>query len=132
MSGVVDWTPSDMVEVILKDSDSFLLIKETLTRIGIASYKTKTLWQSCHILHKRGKYYIVSFKELFLLDGKPSTFSLDDQNRRYGIVKLLVDWGLCSAVESLPEFEENPRVKVLRHSEKKDWYLENKYSIGTN
>ena len=132
MSDVIDWSPDKMLEIILKNEDSFLLIKETLTRIGIASFKNKTLWQSCHILHKRGKYYIVSFKELFLLDGRESTFSVEDLNRRNSITKLLVDWDLCTTVNDLPEQIEHSRIKIIRHSDKNNWFLENKYSIGNS
>lgn len=126
----ISWSPGDMIEVVLKHPDDFLKIKETLTRIGIASFKSKTLWQSCHILHKRGQYYIVSFKELFMLDGRQSTFSIEDENRRNSIVKLLVDWGLCTAAGKLPESNEFSKIKVIRFSDKQNWYLESKYSIG--
>lgn len=131
-NNLVDWSIDDMVEIKLFEEDDFLKIKETLTRIGIASFKNKTLWQSCHILHKRGKYYIVSFKELFLLDGRPSTFSKEDENRRNNIVKLLTDWGLCELVKNITLTSEPARIKVIRFSEKSDWYLENKYTIGNS
>jgi len=130
MSENNSWSPDTMIEVTLKHPDDFLKVKETLTRIGIASFKNKTLWQSCHILHKRGKYFIVSFKELFALDGRESTFSKEDENRRNGIVKLLVDWGLCQTTVELPETDEYTRIKIIRHAEKHEWNLESKYSIG--
>ena len=106
MSEELKWHPNDMVEVFLKDEDAFLLIKETLTRMGIASYKTKTLFQSCHILHKKGKYYIVHFKELFLLDGRQSNLTQDDINRRNSIIKMLCDWDLCKLVQPIDQPEE--------------------------
>lgn len=122
-----------LVEVTLKESDDFLKVKETLTRIGVASKKNKTLYQSCHILHKQGKFYIVHFKEMFSLDGKPTDFSDEDIGRRNTIAKLLEDWGLVKIVD--PVKVESPRatmnqVKILPFGEKKDWTLESKYQIG--
>lgn len=122
-----------LVEVTLKESDDFLKVKETLTRIGVASKKNKTLYQSCHILHKQGKFYIVHFKEMFSLDGKPTDFSDEDIGRRNTIAKLLEDWGLVKIVDS--EKVASPRatmnqVKILPFGEKKDWTLESKYQIG--
>lgn len=123
-----------LVEVTLKEEDNFLKVRETLTRIGVSSRKTKTIFQSCHILHKRGKYYIVHFKELFMLDGKPNNFSDDDVARRNAIVNLLVEWGLIDIVA--PEkTKEQPiapisQIKILSHKEKDDWSLVPKYNIG--
>jgi len=122
-----------LVEVRLGEEDDFLKVRETLTRIGVASRKDNTLYQSCHILHKQGKYYIVHFKELFLLDGKPSDFVESDRARRNTITKLLSDWGLIAVVD--PAMIEDPiapinQVKILPFSEKKDWNLVTKYNIG--
>lgn len=122
-----------LVEVILKDEDDFLKIKETLTRIGVASRKDKTIYQSCHILHKQGKYYIVHFKELFALDGKPSNFGDEDRGRRNTIANLLSEWGLVELVSK--DMTKEPltplsQIKVLPHREKKDWTLTAKYNIG--
>ena len=125
---------NDLVEVTLKEKDDFLKVRETLTRIGVASKKTKTLYQSCHILHKQGKYYIVHFKELFSLDGKPTDITDNDLSRRNAIVRLLEDWGLVDIVDKskteIPEPIFLSQVKILSHKEKKDWILEAKYSIG--
>jgi hypothetical protein len=122
-----------LVEVRLGEEDDFLKVRETLTRIGVASRKDKTLYQSCHILHKQGKYYIVHFKELFALDGKPSDFSSEDKGRRNTITKLLSDWGLIAVVE--PEKIEDPQtplnqIKILPFKEKNEWNLVTKYNIG--
>lgn len=122
-----------MVEVKLKDNEAFLLVKETLTRIGIASRKEKTLYQSCHILHKQGKYYIVHFKELFALDGKPSNFSEEDKGRRNTIITLLEDWGLVEVVS--PDNVKEPtallnQIKILPFKDKNEWKLVTKYNIG--
>lgn len=122
-----------MVEVKLKDDEAFLLVKETLTRIGIASRKEKTLYQSCHILYKQGKYYIVHFKELFALDGKPSNFSDEDKGRRNTIVNLLADWNLIEVVS--PDSIKEPtallnHIKILPFKEKNEWKLVTKYNIG--
>lgn len=121
------------LEVKLKREEDFLKVKETLTRIGIASRKEKKLYQSCHILHKRGKYYIVHFKELFLLDGKQSDFSEEDRGRRNAIALLLEEWGLLSVVDS--DKHQEPRAKIssiriLPFKEKGEWDLESKYTIG--
>ena len=120
-----------LVEVSLADQEDFLNIRETLTRIGVASKKDKKLYQSCHILHKQGKYYIVHFKELFKLDGKSSDFSDNDRSRRNTIVNLLKEWGLVTVVKD-DEFEEAPisQIKILSHKEKNEWELVPKYNIG--
>lgn len=128
-----DWQPSDMVEVLLNEPDDFLKIKETLTRIGVSSKKEhNTLFQSCHILHKQGRYFIVHFKELFMLDGKPSNFSEDDTARRNTIVTLLSDWGLLTIVDELQvELKTSLRqIKIISHRDKHAWDLQSKYSIG--
>jgi len=122
-----------LVEVKIAEQEDFLKIKETLTRIGVASRKEKKLYQSCHILHKQSKYYIVHFKELFALDGKPSNFSDEDKGRRNTIAKLLEDWGLIKVVDD--KSIEDPRtpmsqIKILTHKEKNDWELVAKYNIG--
>jgi hypothetical protein len=121
-----------MVEVVLKEPDDFLKVRETLTRIGVASRKEKKLYQSCHILHKQGRYYIVHFKELFALDGKKANLSLNDVQRRNRIVQLLSDWGLItiSAKESIADVAPLSQIKVLAYKEKGDWTLESKYNIG--
>ena len=123
---------STFVEVLLEEEDDFLKVKETLSRIGIASRKDKKLFQSCHILHKQGRYYIVHFKELFLLDGKPSDLSENDIARRNTIINLLLEWGLVSLVNA-EEFEPVApmnQVKILRYDEKDEWELVVKYNIG--
>jgi hypothetical protein len=122
----------NFLEVRLVKDDDFLLIKETLTRIGIASKKDKTLFQSCHILHKQGKFYIVHFKEMFILDGRPSTFSDEDKVRRNTITALLVEWGLVEIVNLEQHKDVGPinQIKVLSYKEKNDWNLVAKYSIG--
>lgn len=128
----IDWQPSDMVEVILNEPDDFLKVRETLTRIGVASRKDRKLYQSCHILHKQGKYYIVHFKELFALDGKNTNLSLNDVQRRNRISKLLSDWGLISIVDESQIEDVAPlnQIKVLSYKDKGDWTLESKYNIG--
>jgi hypothetical protein len=129
----VKWTPDSMLEVVLSEPDDFLKIKETLTRIGISSKREhNTLFQSCHILHKQGRYFIVHFKELFMLDGKPANFSLDDFARRNTITTLLSDWGLLDIVdESACEEKTSMRaIKIISHRDKKEWTLESKYDIG--
>ena len=128
----VQWTADSMVEVGLKEPDDFLKVRETLTRIGVASRKEKKLYQSCHILHKQGKYYIVHFKELFALDGKKANLSLNDVQRRKRIVQLLGDWGLVSinSKESIADVAPLSQIKVLAYKEKGDWTLESKYNIG--
>lgn len=122
-----------LVEITLPNAETFLKVKETLTRVGIASRKDKKLYQSCHILHKQGKYYIVHFKELFMLDGKLNNFDEEDKGRRNTIVNLLEEWGLVSVVN--PDIVEDPiaeisQIKILAHSEKGEWELVAKYSIG--
>jgi hypothetical protein len=125
---------TDLVEVTLTEQDDFLKVRETLTRIGVASKKDQTLYQSCHILHKQGRYYIVHFKELFALDGKPTDISDNDLSRRNAIAKLLEDWGLVEVVNK--NQVENPppiflsQVKIISHKEKHDWQLVPKYNIG--
>ena len=128
----VTWSPSMMVEINLREPDDFLKVRETLTRIGVASRKEKKLYQSCHILHKQGKYYIVHFKELFALDGKYANITVNDVQRRNRIVKLLVDWGLVELLEEEKIFDIAPlnQIKVLAYGEKGDWILETKYNIG--
>ena len=128
----VQWTTDSMIEVGLREPDDFLKVRETLTRIGVASRKEKKLYQSCHILHKQGKYYIVHFKELFALDGKKANLSLNDVQRRNRIVQLLGDWGLVSinVKESIADVAPLSQIKVLAYKEKGDWTLESKYNIG--
>jgi hypothetical protein len=125
---------TDLVEVTLGEKDDFLKVRETLTRIGVASKKDRILYQSCHILHKQGRYYIVHFKELFALDGKPTDISENDLSRRNAIAKLLQDWGLVKVVIN-KQIEEPPpiflsQIKILSHKEKDDWELVPKYNIG--
>jgi endonuclease III len=121
-----------MVEVCLGEPDDFLKVRETLTRIGVASRKEKKIYQSCHILHKQGKYYIVHFKELFALDGKNTNLSLNDVQRRNRIVQLLSDWGLITVVdvERISDLAPLNQIKVLSFKEKGEWTLESKYNIG--
>ena len=128
-----EWDASKMVEVLLKQPDDFLKVRETLTRIGVASRSEKKLYQSCHILHKQGHYYIVHFKELFLLDGKGSDFSDNDQQRRNRITKLLSDWGLVEVIrdEDIEDMCSMSQIKILPHKEKSEWELIPKYSIGS-
>ncbi len=132
MTDIIKWSMEDMIEVRLKEDDDFLKVKETLTRIGIASRREKKLYQSCHILHKQGKYYIVHFKELFALDGKPTNLSENDLERRNTVVNLLHEWDL---VEIISPEKAQPTVsirqmKILPFSEKSEWDLQAKYSIG--
>jgi len=126
---------TDLVEVTLNEQDDFLKVRETLTRIGVASKKDKTLFQSCHILHKQGRYYIVHFKELFALDGKPTDITENDLSRRNAIANLLEDWGLIKLVNSksteIPEPIFLSQVKILSHKEKHEWQLVPKYNIGS-
>lgn len=122
-----------LIEVKIAEEEDFLKIKETLTRIGVASRKEKKLYQSCHIFHKQGKYYIVHFKEMFAIDGKPSNFSDEDKGRRNKIIELLQDWQLLKIVE--PEKIKDPlasmsQIKIINHKEKNDWTLEAKYNMG--
>jgi hypothetical protein len=128
----VNWSPNMMVEVVLNEPDDFLKVRETLTRIGVASRKEKKLYQSCHILHKQGKYYIVHFKELFALDGKHANLTVNDVQRRNRIVRLLSDWGLInvSNEELIMDIAPLNQIKVLSYKDKGDWILETKYSIG--
>jgi len=128
----IKWTSDSMIEVGLKEPDDFLKVRETLTRIGVASRKEKKLYQSCHILHKQGRYFIVHFKELFALDGKKANLSLNDVQRRNRIVQLLGDWGLVSinSKESIVDVAPLSQIKVLAYKEKHEWTLESKYNIG--
>ena len=128
----ISWSPADMLEVTIKQPDDFLKVRETLTRIGVASRKDKTLFQSCHILHKQGKYYITHFKELFALDGKTSTLSENDIQRRNTIALLLQDWNLIDVVNTALVENKAPlsQIKVLPFKEKKEWNLVAKYNIG--
>ena len=121
-----------LVEVTLKTEDDFLKVRETLTRIGVASRKTKTIYQSCHILHKQGKYYIVHFKELFALDGKPSNFGDEDRGRRNTIANLLAEWGIVTLIDDKSKDPIAPlsQIKVLPYREKEEWNLVAKYNIG--
>ena len=129
----VKWTPEQMVEVILNEPDDFLKVRETLTRIGVASRKEKKLYQSCHILHKQGRYYLVHFKELFALDGKHANLTINDVQRRNRITKLLSDWGLIGIVkeDSVMDIAPLNQIKVLSYKDKQDWILETKYNIGS-
>ena len=126
------WSPENMLEVTIKQPDDFLKVRETLTRIGVASRKDKTLFQSCHILHKQGKYFIVHFKELFALDGKKATLVANDIQRRNTIAVLLADWNLISIVNKEAAEDKAPlsQIKVLPFKEKKEWNLSAKYNIG--
>lgn len=132
---LIEWTPSDMLEVSLNEPDDFLKIKETLTRIGVSSQKEEnTLFQSCHILHKQGHYFITHFKELFALDGKPSSLTDNDLARRNTITTLLSDWGLLDIVNPEVIKEEAPlkQIKIISHKDKAEWNLESKYTIGNS
>ena len=128
----IKWSPSDMLEVTIKQPDDFLKVRETLTRIGVASRKDKTLFQSCHILHKQGKYYITHFKELFALDGKNSSLTLNDIQRRNTITLLLQDWNLIEVVNASLVENKAPlsQIKVLPFKEKSEWNMVAKYNIG--
>ena len=127
----VNWSQEQMLEVGLKEPDDFLKVRETLSRIGVASRKERKLYQSCHILHKQGKYYIVHFKELFALDGKRTNLSENDIFRRNTITKLLNDWGLIIIRGDLGECAPLSQIKVLGYDEKSSWILETKYNIGS-
>ncbi len=128
---IYDWSPSKMIEVALAEPDDFLKVRETLTRIGVASRKEKKLYQSCHILHKQGKYFIVHFKELFALDGKKANLSMNDVQRRNRIIQLLSDWGLITTVnEDTLDIAPLNQIKVISYKEKNNWVLETKYNIG--
>ena len=126
----VSWSQNNMLEVGLKEPDDFLKVRETLSRIGVASRKEKKLYQSCHILHKQGKYYIVHFKELFALDGKNTNLSENDIARRNTIVNLLDDWGLVKVLGKTEPSAPLSQIKVISYKEKSDWTLETKYNIG--
>ena len=128
----VKWAPDRMVEVVLGEPDDFLKVRETLTRIGVASRKEKKIYQSCHILHKQGRYYLVHFKELFALDGKHANLTINDVQRRNRITRLLADWGLITIVQegSVADIAPLNQIKVLSYKDKGDWILEQKYNIG--
>ena len=134
MDNIVSWTPADMLEVTLNEPDDFLKVRETLTRIGVASRKDKKLFQSCHILHKQGRYFITHFKELFLLDGKKSNLEDSDLERRNTIATLLSDWGLVNIVNRQMVEQKAPlrTIKIVSYREKSDWELCQKYNIGNN
>jgi hypothetical protein len=128
----ITWSPDQMIEITLNEPDDFLKVRETLTRIGVASRKEKKLYQSCHILHKQGKYFIVHFKELFALDGKFANLTINDVQRRNRITRLLSDWGLISILkeDSVVDIAPLNQIKVLPYKEKHEWKLEQKYNIG--
>ena len=128
----VKWTSDQMIEISLNEPDDFLKVRETLTRIGVASRKEKKIYQSCHILHKQGRYFIVHFKELFALDGKHANLTMNDVQRRNRIVQLLADWGLISIVNvgKIQDIAPLNQIKVLSYKDKGDWILETKYNIG--
>ena len=128
----VDWSQDQMLEVVLNDPDDFLKVRDTVTRIGVASRKEKKLYQSCHILHKQGKYFIVHFKELFALDGKHANLTINDVQRRNRITRLLADWGLITILkeDSVANIAPLNQIKVLSYKDKGDWILEQKYNIG--
>jgi len=128
----VHWSQDQMVEVVLNEPDDFLKVRETLTRIGVASRKEKKIYQSCHILHKQGRYYIVHFKELFALDGKHANLTVNDVQRRNRIINLISDWGLVTVVkpDSITDVAPLNQIKVLAYKDKGDWVLESKYNIG--
>ena len=132
MSEDVTWSKEDMIQVHLKEPDDFLKVRETLTRIGVASRKEKKLYQSCHILHKKGQYYIVHFKELFALNGKMANLSSNDLQRRNRIIQLLSDWGLIEVANADTIVDAAPlsQIKVISYKDKGDWILESKYNIG--
>ena len=126
----LEWTPDFLLEVTLSEPDDFLKVRETLSRIGVASRKEKKLYQSCHILHKQGRYFIVHFKELFALDGKPANISINDIERRNTIAKLLSDWDLVELIGNSEPQAPLSQIKVLSYREKDEWILETKYNIG--
>ena len=126
----VNWTQEQMLEVTLNEPDDFLKVRETLSRIGVASRKERTLYQSCHILHKQGRYFVTHFKELFALDGKQTNLNENDLQRRNTIANLLKDWGLVKIVGEMGEMAPLSQIKVLSYKEKADWTLQTKYSIG--
>ena len=129
----VKWTPEQMIEVTLNEPDDFLKVRETLTRIGVASRKEKKIYQSCHILHKQGRYYLVHFKELFALDGKHANLTTNDVQRSNRISQLLADWGLVTIVDlkKIQDIAPLNQIKVLSYRDKGDWILETKYNIGS-
>ena len=129
----VTWSPEKMVEVLLNEPDDFLKVRETLTRIGVASRKEKKIYQSCHILHKQGRYYLVHFKELFALDGKHANLTSNDVQRRNRIAQLLADWGLVGIVDTdkIQDIAPLNQIKVLAYKDKGDWILETKYNIDS-
>tara|TARA_Y100000114_G_C11482282_1_gene195945 strand:- start:53 stop:484 length:432 start_codon:yes stop_codon:yes gene_type:complete len=129
----VNWSPDQMVEIILNEPDDFLKVRETLTRIGVASRKEKKIYQSCHILHKQGRYFLVHFKELFALDGKHANLTQNDIQRRNRIAQLITDWGLVSIVnvDQVKDIAPLNQIKVLSFKDKGDWILETKYNIGS-
>jgi len=128
----IKWSADQMIEVTLNEPDDFLKVRETLTRIGVASRKEKKIYQSCHILHKQGRYYIVHFKELFALDGKHANLTQNDVQRRNRIIQLLCDWGLVTVLtpEKVTDIAPLNQIKVLAYKDKGDWILETKYNIG--
>jgi len=126
----LEWTADLMLEVQLKEADDFLKVRETLSRIGVASRKERKLYQSCHILHKQGRYFIVHFKELFALDGKPTNISINDLERRNTIAGLLEDWDLVKIIGNSEHRAPLSQIKVLSYREKDEWILETKYNIG--
>lgn len=130
---LVVWSQDQMIEIILNEPDDFLKVRETLTRIGVASRKEKKIYQSCHILHKQGRYYIVHFKELFALDGKHANLTLNDVQRRNRIAQLLADWELITLVDATKISDIAPlnQIKILSYKEKNEWSLESKYNIGS-
>ena len=128
----ISWSPDQMIEITLNEPDDFLKVRETLTRIGVASRKEKKIYQSCHILHKQGRYYIVHFKELFALDGKHANLTQNDVQRRNRIIQLLSDWGLITImnISKITDIAPLNQIKVLAYKEKHEWILETKYNIG--
>ncbi len=130
-NNIVEWTPASMLEVTLNEPDDFLKVRETLTRIGVASRKDKKLYQSCHILHKQGRYFIVHFKELFLLDGKKSNLEENDIARRNTIAQLMSDWGLIGMDTNAEPLAPMRQIKIIPFKEKNDWELCPKYNIGS-
>ena len=130
---IYDWSQDKMIEIFLSEPDDFLKVRETLTRIGVASRKEKKLYQSCHILHKQGRYFIVHFKELFALDGKNTNLTINDVQRRNRIIKLISDWGLVqvSSEDAIADIAPLNQIKVLAYKDKLDWVLEQKYNIGS-
>jgi len=132
---LIEWSHRDMLEITLNEPDDFLKVKETLTRIGISSKNSRKLYQSCHILHKQGRYFICHFKELFMLDGKTANFTREDLYRRNTIATLLADWGLCEIVSGYPSTDERAplrSIKIISHKAKVDWDLVPKYRIGNS